>query len=49
MMTVLLIVLVLIMVGALPQAGVYQGGYFPSGIVGVVVLVLVILLLLGRL
>ena len=47
--TILLIILVLLLVGALP-AWPYSGswGYYPSGGLGLVVLVLVILLLAGR-
>jgi hypothetical protein len=44
--TVLLIILVLLLVGALPTWHTY--GYGPSGIVGVLVVVLLILLLTGR-
>ncbi|WP_035625285.1 DUF3309 family protein [Herminiimonas sp. CN] len=48
--TILLIVLILILIGALPSWPHSQGwGYFPSGIIGIVVVVLLILLLLGRL
>ncbi len=48
--TILLIVLVLILVGALPSWPYSSGwGYYPSGIVGVVVVILVVLLLMGRL
>ena len=47
--TILLIVLVLLLVGALPSWQYSRGwGYYPSGIAGVVVLVLLILLLMGR-
>jgi hypothetical protein len=47
--TILLIVLVLLLVGALPSWPYSRGwGYYPSGIAGVVVLVLLILLLMGR-
>jgi len=47
--TILLIVLILVLLGALP-AWPYSSswGYAPSGIVGVIVLVLVVLLLMGR-
>jgi hypothetical protein len=47
-LTILLIVLVLILIGALPTWP-YSGrwGYYPSGTVGVVVVVLVVLLLMG--
>jgi Protein of unknown function (DUF3309) len=50
MFTILLIVLVLMLVGALPSwPHSREWGYFPSGGIGLVVLVLVILLLSGRL
>ncbi|HEX4274814.1 MAG TPA: DUF3309 family protein [Bryobacteraceae bacterium] len=47
--TVLLIILILALLGALPTWG-YSGGwgYYPSGGVGLVLLVVVILLLTGR-
>jgi hypothetical protein len=48
--TIILIILILALVGALPAWPYSRGwGYFPSGIAGVVVLVLVIMLLTGRL
>ena len=48
--TILLIILILVLLGALPTWGYSSGwGYGPSGIAGVVVLVLIILLLTGRL
>lgn len=48
MLTILLIVLVLILVGALPTWPYSERwGYYPSGTVGVVVVVLVVLLLMG--
>jgi hypothetical protein len=47
--TILLIVLILILVGALPRWGYSSGwGYFPSGGIGLVLLIVVILLLMGR-
>ena len=47
--TILLIILILILVGALPSWPHSRSwGYFPSGIVGVIVIVLIILLLMGR-
>jgi hypothetical protein len=46
---VLLIVLILLLVGALPNFGYHSYGYAPSGLVGVVVIVLLVLLLTGRL
>jgi hypothetical protein len=47
--TILLIILILALVGSLPTWG-YSGGwgYYPSGGVGLVLLVVVILLLTGR-
>lgn len=48
--TILLIVLVLVVIGALPTWPHSRSwGYFPSGIVGVVVVILLIMLLMGRL
>jgi hypothetical protein len=49
MLTILLIVLVLILVGALPTWPYSQGwGYYPSGTLGLIVIVLIVLLLMGR-
>ena len=49
MLTILLIVLLLILIGALPTWPYSEGwGYYPSGTVGMVVIVLVVLLLMGR-
>jgi hypothetical protein len=50
MSTILLIILILLLIGALPLWPYSSGwGYFPSGGVGLVVLILIILLLAGRL
>ena len=47
--TILLIVLILILVGALPTWGHSKNwGYLPSGGLGLVVVVLLILVLLGK-
>ncbi len=46
---ILLIVLVLFLVGGLPNWGYHKLGFAPSGIAGVVLLVVVVLLLTGRL
>lgn len=48
---VLLIVLILLLVGAIPNIGPipHQYGYFPSGVVGIILIVVLILLLTGRL
>ena len=46
--TILLIILILLLLGALPTWGYSRGwGYGPSGLLGLVLIVLVILLLLG--
>jgi hypothetical protein len=48
--TILIVVLVLILVGALPTwPHSRQWGYYPSGALGLILLILLILLLLGRL
>ena len=48
--TILLIVLVLILIGVIPAWPHSRSwGYAPSGIAGVIVLVLLVLLLMGRL
>jgi hypothetical protein len=50
MSTILLIVLVLLLVGALPSWPYSRGwGYYPSGGLGLIVVVLLVLLLAGRL
>jgi len=47
--TILLVILILMLVGALPTWGHSQNwGPYPSGGLGLVVLVLVVLLLMGR-
>ena len=48
--TILLVLLILLLVGALPSWGHSRSwGYGPSGILGLVLIVVVILLLMGRL
>jgi hypothetical protein len=48
--TILIIILILLLVGALPNWGYSSGwGYYPSGGLGLILVVLIILLLLGRL
>jgi len=50
MSTILVIVLLLLLIGALPTWPYSSGwGYYPSGGLGLVVLILVVLLLTGRL
>jgi hypothetical protein len=47
--TILLIILILLLIGALPTWPYSSGwGYYPSGGVGLVVIIILILLLLGR-
>jgi len=48
--TVLLVILIVVLIGALPTWP-YSGGwgYYPSGGIGLVVLILLVLVLLGRL
>jgi hypothetical protein len=49
MMTILVIIVILLLVGALPTWPYSSGwGYYPSGGLGLVLLVLIILLLTGR-
>ena len=49
MSTILLIVLILLLLGALPTWPYSAGwGYYPSGGLGLVLLILVVLLVLGR-
>jgi hypothetical protein len=48
--TILLIILILMLIGAVPTWPHSRGwGYAPSGVLGLVVVVLVVLLLTGRL
>ena len=50
MSTILLIILILILLGALPLWPYSSGwGYYPSGGVGLLLLIVIILLLTGRL
>lgn len=46
---ILLIVLVLFLVGGLPNWGYHRFGFAPSGVFGVVLLIVVFMLLTGRL
>lgn len=49
MSLILLILLILLIFGGLPTWGYHQYGYGPSGVGGVILLVLLVLLLTGRL
>ena len=47
--TILLIILILILIGALPTWPYSSGwGYYPSGGLGLILLILIILLVMGR-
>ena len=49
MATILLIILILLLVGALPSWPYSSGwGYYPSGGLGLVVIIIIVLLLMGR-
>ena len=48
--TILLILVILLLIGAVPAGPHSRGwGYGPSGLLGVILLILIILLLMGRL
>jgi hypothetical protein len=49
MLLLLVIVLIIVAFGGLPTWGYHQYGYWPSGILGILLVVLVILVLMGRL
>jgi hypothetical protein len=47
--TILLIILILLLIGAIPSWGYSRGwGYGPSGIIGVILIIVLILFLMGR-
>jgi hypothetical protein len=47
--TILLIILILVLIGALPTWPYSSGwGYYPSGGVGLILIIILILLLMGR-
>lgn len=49
MTTILLVILILLLIGALPNWGYSRSwGYYPSGTVGVIFIILLILVLTGR-
>jgi len=48
--TILIIILILLLIGAIPRWGYSSGwGYGPSGIVGVILIVIIVLALTGNL
>jgi hypothetical protein len=47
--TILIIILILVLIGAIPRWGYSSGwGYGPSGIVGILLIVVIVLALSGR-
>jgi hypothetical protein len=50
LLTILVIILIVALIGGLPATGLYTGpgGYWPSGIAGLLLVVLLIAFLLGR-
>ena len=47
--TILIVILILLLIGAIPNWGYSRSwGYFPSGILGVVLVIVIILALMGR-
>ncbi len=47
--TILIVILILLLVGALPRWGYSRSwGYFPSGGLGLILLIIIILVLIGR-
>jgi hypothetical protein len=47
--TILLIILILLLVGALPTWGYSSGwGYYPSGGLGILLVIIIVLLAMGR-
>ncbi|MCI0752946.1 DUF3309 family protein [Teichococcus vastitatis] len=49
MSTILLILVILLLIGALPRWGYSTGwGYGPSGVLGLILIVLLIMMLMGR-
>jgi hypothetical protein len=49
MSLLLLVILLILLFGGLPTWGYHQYGWAPSGVVGILLVVLVVLLLMGRL
>jgi hypothetical protein len=47
--TILIIILILLLIGALPTWGYSSGwGYYPGGMLGVILIIVIILILMGR-
>jgi len=47
--TILIVILILLVIGMLPGLGMVNFGYYPSGGLGLVLLIVLILLLMGKL
>ena len=47
--TILIIILILLLIGAVPRWGYSQGwGYGPSGLLGIILIIVIILAVMGR-
>jgi hypothetical protein len=47
--TILIIILILLLIGALPTWGYSSGwGYYPGGTLGVILIIVIVLILMGR-
>lgn len=49
MTLILVVLLILLLIGGLPNLGLHSYGYGPSGILGIILIILVVLLLTGNL
>lgn len=49
MSTILIVILIILLVGGLPGWGYHSYGWYPSGGIGIILLILIILILMGRL
>ncbi len=47
--TILIILLILLLIGAIPSWGYSSGwGYYPSGLLGLILIVVIVLVVMGR-
>lgn len=46
---VLVILLIVVLLGGLPQVGLHEAGYAPSSVIAVVLVIVLVLLLMGKL
>lgn len=49
MQTILIVILILLLIGGLPNWGYHSLGYGPTGVLGLVLVVVLVLFLMGRL